>query len=110
MGLLWFLLLWGLIGYFAYTKWQSMRNFERTATIATMKQPKFIFSFGFLLVGFFLSSVAGLLGSYVVNLGGTAMMLIGAVTLAVLNWKTNRPFSYFLLACVALISFVNVFG
>lgn len=110
MGLLWFLLLWGLIGYFAYTKWQSMRSYERTATIAMMKQPKFIFSIGFLLVGFFISSLSGLLRIYVLNVAGTAMMLIGAVMLAVLNWKTNRPFSYFLVACAALVGFVNMFG
>lgn len=110
MGLLFFLLLWGLLGYVAYTKWQSMANYERTATIATMKQPKFIFSIGFLLVGFFASSVAGILRLYTLNVAATLLMLIGAVTLAVLNWKTNRPFSYFLLACAALVAFVNVFG
>lgn len=87
-----------------------MASYEKTATIVSIKQPKFIFSIGFLVVGFFATSIANLLRVPTVNIAGTLLMLIGGVTLASLNWKTNRPFSYFLLACVALIAFVNVFG
>lgn len=110
MSFIWFLLLWGLVGYFAYTRWQQMRQYERTATTAMMKQPRFIFSLGFLIMGFFLTSVAGLMNSVIVNLLGMMLMVIGAVVLAILNWQKNRSFSYFLLAIVALVSFVNIFG
>ncbi|OCS83056.1 hypothetical protein [Caryophanon tenue] len=110
MSVVWFLLLWGFVGYMLYTKWQRMRGFERKRTIAAMKEPRFIFSVGFLFGGFFLTSVAGIFQSGIVYLIGMLCMVIGAVVLAVLNWRKNRSFSYFLLAIVGLVSFVTLFG
>ncbi len=85
-----FLIMWGITTFMVVRTYLKMDTDDRDSAKKDFRSSHFIFTFGLLLIGYFLASIGNLLTLNIIKLLGIFLMIISGITITVDMWKKNK--------------------
>ncbi|RWZ60632.1 hypothetical protein EQV77_04880 [Halobacillus fulvus] len=85
-----FLIMWGVPTFMVVRTYLKMDSDDRNSAKKDFKSSPFIFTFGSLIIGYFIASVGNLLSLNFIKYPGIFLMIIAGITITVDMWRKNK--------------------
>ncbi|OZI10294.1 hypothetical protein CEW92_17725 [Bacillaceae bacterium SAS-127] len=103
--LIMFLIMWGIPTFMVARGYFKMSEEEQKEAMTDVKSPRFIFTVGFLVIGFLFAMLGDLLKIDSMEMGGNIFMAIGGIVSIIRIWKINKLGSVLLFLLLLLAIF-----
>lgn len=97
-----FLIAWIICAILVIRRYFKMSKESRKEAISDFKSPKFIFSVGFVIFGWLLTTISQMFTLEILEVLGLVIFVIGGVVSALQNWKTSKQKTFGVLILVAI--------
>ncbi|PAQ16033.1 hypothetical protein CD798_03040 [Bacillaceae bacterium SAOS 7] len=104
-ALVMFLIMWGIPTFMVVRGYLKMSEEEQREAMTDFKSPQFIFTVGFLVIGFLFAMLGDLLKVASMEIGGNSLMAIGGIVSIIRIWKINKLGSVLLFLLLLLAIF-----
>jgi len=101
--------MWGTPTIMVVIAYLKMSKEDKKDVKKDFSSPHFIFTIGFLVIGFFLTSVGKLLMVDMLKVIGIPLMCIAGMVMTVDRWKENKTKSIFIPICIGVAIFAVAF-
>ncbi|QDQ02372.1 hypothetical protein FOH38_18880 [Lysinibacillus fusiformis] len=109
MSLVIFVITWGIPTVMVVRGYLKMNPDDKKLAMHDFKSRRFIFTIGFIVIGYFLTHVGTLFALSFIQLIGVTLMILGGILSMLTTWKKSKISSILILVVLSIVIYINVF-
>ncbi len=103
-----FVIVWGIPAFMVVRGYLKMSTDDKKSAINDFMSRHFIFTIGFIVMGFFFIHLGTLFAVSIIRIIGIILMILGGIFSALTTWKESKIKSMLILIVLSIIISINV--
>lgn len=103
-----FVIVWGIPAFMVVKGYLKLNSDDKKSAVSDFRSRHFIFTIGFIVIGFFLTHLGTLLAVSIMKIIGIVFMILGGICSVLTTWKKSKIRSMFILVLLSIIISINI--